>query len=160
MELEVINFDLLMKNLGTDGYVDGVNVPLADEIEPSTDGEKVTVPIMVDELSGRDFLSYDFEIAFDPDLLEPDAENMVVATQTLSEQMNIVTNSSQAGKLRVTAFGTRALEGNGVLLLLQFRIKDKSKSASPFLEFKTFQFNEESYQAVRKKERFIIKLSQ
>ena len=152
-------FDLLMKNLGTDGYVGGVRVSLANEIQPFTEGEKVTVPIMVEELSGRNFLSYDFEIAFDPDLLEPNPENVVVATQTLSEQMNIVTNSSQAGKLRVTAFGTRALEGNGVLLLLQFRIKDRSKSASPVLEFKTFQFNEEIYPVVKRKDRFIIRLS-
>lgn len=103
-------------------------------------GSSVTVPITVPDLTNRGIVSYDFTITFDPSVLRP-SNPPVDKTGTLSSAMTITTNTSTAGRLTVSAFGTAPLSGAGTLLFLKFDLIGASGRCGN-LTWASFRFNE------------------
>ncbi|MFN0121748.1 MAG: cohesin domain-containing protein [Blastocatellia bacterium] len=106
-------------------------------------GEIITVPVTVGDLSGQNIIACDFDLGFDGALLQPLA-TPYDAAGTLSSAMTITTNATP-GRLRVSAFGTAALSGAGVLLNLKFTVIGAGMT-SP-LTWRQFVMNEETLAA-------------
>ena len=102
----------------------------------------VLVPIHVGDVTGRGFISYDLEVGFDPAVIQPDAMNPVSTSGTVSSGLTVTPNTSVAGRIAVSAFGTLPLQGSGTLINLRFTIVGDPGEISP-LTFEHFIFNED-----------------
>ena len=85
-----------------------------------TTGTSVTIPITVGDLTGKGVIAYDFDLVFDPSVLQAQF-TPYDAAGTLSSALTITANP-QPGRLRVSAFGTQSLTGAGTLLNLKFNV--------------------------------------
>ncbi|MBK8466079.1 MAG: CSLREA domain-containing protein [Chloracidobacterium sp.] len=79
----------------------------------------VTVPITVSNISGLGIISYDFQVSFDPNCLQP-ASPAFDQTGTLSSTMTITANTNNPGHLIVSGFQAKNLTGAGTLINLKF----------------------------------------
>ncbi|MEP7341246.1 MAG: IPT/TIG domain-containing protein [Acidobacteriota bacterium] len=102
-----------------------------------TQGSIITVPITVGDLTGRGFISYDFDLIYDAAVLQA-ASAPTDAAGTLSSALTITANATP-GRLRVSAFGTTPLSGAGTLLNLKFNVAGAGGTA---LTWQRFIFNE------------------
>ncbi len=103
-------------------------------------GGSLTVPITASETTGKGALAYDFTLNYDPNVLRLQAAPFD-RTGTLSAAMTVTTNTSVAGQLRLSAFGTNPLAGAGTLLNLKFDLIG-AVSACSNLTWVSFRFNE------------------
>jgi len=117
-------------------------------------GASVTIPITVGNLTGLGVVAYDFEIAFNQNVLSPQNPATDKAG-TLSSSMTIVENAATPGRLRVSAFGTSALSGSGTLLNLKFTVVG-APGSSTALTWQSFQFNEGEPQAITSNGQFSV----
>ncbi|HEX8998978.1 MAG TPA: LamG-like jellyroll fold domain-containing protein [Blastocatellia bacterium] len=105
-----------------------------------TSGGSLTVPIVASDTTGKGAISYDFTLSYDPAVLRLQATPFD-RTGTLSAAMTVTTNTSVAGQLRLSAFGTNPLAGAGTLLNLKFDLIG-AVSACSNLTWVSFRFNE------------------
>jgi CSLREA domain-containing protein len=86
-------------------------------------GALVTVPITVGDTTGREIISYDLQISFNPAIVQP-ASPAFDQTGTLSSGMSIKANLNNPGHFIISAFTTSAgtLTGAGTLLNLKFNV--------------------------------------
>ena len=103
-------------------------------------GTEVTIPVDTQDTTGRRILSYEFDLRFDPQVLEP-AANAVDLTGTIGEGQSVTVNSLERGKLRVVVYGTNALIGAGHLLNLKFNVIGDVNETSD-LTWESFIINE------------------
>ncbi len=103
-------------------------------------GETVVVPITVGDTTGRGISAYQFELLYDPEVLEPAAEAFDVAG-SLSDGYAVVVNAKESGRMIVVVYGTRQLAGQGSLLSLRFNAIGPVGSTSR-LEWSQLLFNE------------------
>ena len=103
--------------------------------------QNVTVPVSVGDVTGKGFLAYDLEVAFDPSVLQLEAATPVNSAGTVSSQMSLAANPNVTGRLIVAAYGVNYLQGAGTLLNLRFRVIGQSGQTSP-LTFRRLVFNE------------------
>ncbi|MBP6003016.1 MAG: hypothetical protein KA746_06235 [Pyrinomonadaceae bacterium] len=92
-------------------------------------GSVVTVPFNIDNLRGRSIGSYQFDIEYDPTVLEPIA-NSANAEGTNSAGLSVVSNSPLPGLLKVAVYGAVPVNGDGVYMNLRFRTIGGAGSAS------------------------------
>ena len=120
--------------INVNGPCNEVSIPTGTTI---TTNSQFTVPINVDDTTGRNILSYDFTLNYDPAVV-----TFISASTagTLSSGWTITTNNS-GGTLVVSGFNTSPLSGAGVLLNLNFIATGGINSTSG-LNFAAFQFNE------------------
>jgi hypothetical protein len=98
----------------------------------------VSVPINVDSTTGRDVISYDFTVTYNPAVMLYLGTDQ---TATLSSGMTITVNSTAPGTLIVSGFTANPLVGAGTLLKLNFFANGAIGSVSP-ANFTGFIFNE------------------
>ena len=103
-------------------------------------GAAITLPITVGDMSGRGATSFDFDLLYNPAVLEPRTP-MAVNANTLSSGLNVGANIITPGRLRVSGFGAQPLAGAGILVNLQFRTIGVAGTSSP-LTWDPFVFNE------------------
>jgi uncharacterized delta-60 repeat protein len=103
-------------------------------------GKKILVPANVKGVSNKGVISYDFDLRYDPSVLQPQIDP-VGLEGTASRGFSVVTNSICPGILRVAVYGAIPIDGDGVLLNLRFVAVGKSGSISP-LVFESFMFND------------------
>jgi len=115
----------------------GIQVTLPDTaVLPGT---QFFLPVQVSDLTGQGVFSFQFVLQFDPSLLSfVHAESQ----GTLSEIWGEPQTSSSQDTVRVSMQGTSALEGEGVLILLQFASSSQAHQgdSSP-LHFVQFLLN-------------------
>jgi hypothetical protein len=130
------------RNLGdSDGGAGIVEVGLRGSTVFTAPLRELTVPISVSDTSEKGIVAYDFTIKFDPRVMRP-VLNATDSTGTLSAGWSVVHNSKTPGQIRVTAFGTAALVGKGVLLNLRFEMLGRTKNRAAALKWAVFEFNE------------------
>ncbi len=117
-------------------------------------GANLVVPIMVGDLTGSNVVAYDFVLTFDPSVLQLQS-TPIDAAGTLSSGFTFTPNTSTAGRLTVSAFGTTALTGTGTLLKLNFTVVGQAGAATP-LTWQSFRFNEGTPEAATTNGRFTI----
>jgi hypothetical protein len=107
----------------------------------STVGREITVPVLVDRIADKEIIAYEFELTYDPAVVQPAPESVVVKG-TASRGLFAVVNSSIPGILRVVMYGPIAIDTNGVLLNLHFNTIGSPANFSP-LKFARIMFNED-----------------
>ncbi len=81
------------------------------------------VPITVDNITGLNVGSYQFNILFDPAVINPSGSNFgcsTAGTLTQAGGLAAVCNVSPRGTLRVAAFGAGTMTGSGSILKVTF----------------------------------------
>ncbi|HQU81559.1 MAG TPA: MBG domain-containing protein [Pyrinomonadaceae bacterium] len=114
-----------------------VNVVLPTASLPTN--ATVTQEITVGDLSGQSVTSYDFDIVYDPAVVEPSL-SLVNKQDTLSGNMSVLANVVAPGRLAVSATGINPLNGSGVLLKLIWRTVGNSGDSTA-ITFDPFIFN-------------------
>jgi hypothetical protein len=103
-------------------------------------GSLVTMPLRFDNLQNRSVDSYQFDIAYDPAVVEP-ARIAADITGTNSASLNVVWNSPQPGLLKVAVYGAIPTSGDGVYVDLKFNILGASGSSSE-IHINEFRLND------------------
>lgn len=91
-------------------------------------GSQITIPVTVGDTTGRNIISYDFQISFDPAVVVPSggpgctANACFDATGTLSSTMSITPNANFPGHFIISAFQAQNLAGAGTLINLKFDV--------------------------------------
>lgn len=103
-------------------------------------GSEVLVPVTIGDLSGKNVLAYQFEISYDPAIIQP-AQNAVETEKSMSGDMSVTVNTATPGILRVVVFGAMPMNGEGSLLHLKF-IAVGDVGTSSTLSWQQFMLNE------------------
>lgn len=120
------------------GYEENIYVGLPI-LTASTDKD-ILVPITVDGIADKDVISYEFNLRYDPSVIQPVGDS-VDLKGTASRGLSMVINASEAGLLRVVVYGAMPINENGLLLNLRFAVVGAVGSVSP-LVFERMMFNE------------------
>lgn len=103
-------------------------------------GKEIIVPIAVEGVANKGIISYEFDLRYDPLVIQPLSEPVGVSG-TVSRGLSVVTNGEEPGLLRVVMYGALPIEENGLLLNLRFMAVGTLGSVSP-LTFERMMFNE------------------
>lgn len=112
----------------------------------TTADKDLVIPVNIQGAANREIISYDFELRYDPAVIQPLAYPIDLAG-TVSRGLVVVTNSTQPGLLRVVVYGPMPITENGVLLNLRFTAVGAPGSVSP-LTWERITFNEDELSAV------------
>lgn len=133
----------LIKSVGIDS-IGAIGVSLSNQtVEPNSN---VIIPINVQDTTGMNVISYEFDLSYDPSVLQLQATPIDMAG-TLSNGMSVTVNTATTGLIKVAAFGATSMSGAGVLLKLKFTSVGSFGSVSP-LTWQRFMFNENNPQSV------------
>ncbi len=103
-------------------------------------GKEIVVPVNVQEVAGKGVVSYEFDLKYDPTVMQP-LYNSVEVAGTVSRGLSVVTNASEPGLLRVVLYGAFPIDQDGVLMNLRFTAIGEAGSVSP-ITFERIMFNE------------------
>lgn len=103
-------------------------------------GKNIILPVSVQGVAHGEIISYEFDLRYDPSVIQPLAETVDVAG-TASRALTFVVNAEQPGFLRVVMYGAYPIEDDGVLLNLRFTSVGKSGAAS-MISIERMIFNE------------------
>jgi hypothetical protein len=98
------------------------------------------VPLRIEGLGDRMVGSYQFDIKYDPAVIEP-VVPAVDLSGTASEGFGFAANSPEAGILKVVAYGPIPVFNDGIYLYLRFRPVGQVWSVTP-LTITDFRMNE------------------
>jgi hypothetical protein len=101
---------------------------------------EVIVPVAVTGAANKGIISYEFDLRYDPAVIQPQAEPVDLAG-TASRGLTAVANANEPGLLRVVMYGAYPIDGNGLLLNLKFTAVGAPGTVSP-LVFERMMFNE------------------
>jgi len=116
----------------------GVDVGLPNLLTPL--GKEVIVPVTVDGIINKGAIAYEFDLRYDPSVIQPMAD-AADSAGTASRGLSVIVNALEPGLLRVVVYGPMAIDENGVLLNLRFTAVGKPGSVSP-LTWERIIFNE------------------
>jgi hypothetical protein len=103
-------------------------------------GGEVTIPVNVQGSSDKGIIAYEFDLRYDPKVIQPQA-NTVDLARSVSSGLRAVVNATQPGLLRVVVYGPMPITSNGVLLNLRFTAVGQAGDISP-LTWERMIFNE------------------
>ena len=101
---------------------------------------EILIPVSIDGVTGKDIISYEFNLRYDPAVIQP-VGNAVELAGTVSRGLFAVANPYEPGLLRVVVYGSMPIEADGVLLNLRFTSVGAAGAVSP-LTFEQILFNE------------------
>jgi hypothetical protein len=102
--------------------------------------ENFEVLVTVGDTTGQGIISYQFDLLYDPAILQPQAMP-IDASGTMSSGMSITPNNPSPGLLKVVAFQATPISGSGTLLKFKFNAIGSPLSNSA-LTWQNFMFNE------------------
>ncbi len=102
--------------------------------------KEIVVPVSAQGAAGKGIISYEFDLRYDPAVIQPLSKSVDVS-RTVSRGLFVVVNPYEPGLLRVVVYGPMPINENGVLLNLRFTAVGKAGSISP-LTFERIVFNE------------------
>lgn len=111
----------------------------APKIVTPSDAE-VLIPLNVQGAANKGIISYEFDLSYDPTVIQPQADPVGVA-ETVSRGLSFAVNAEEKGLLRVAVYGAAQIDENGVLLNLRFTAVGRAGSVSP-LTWERIIFNE------------------
>ncbi len=98
-----------------------------------TSAEKeIVVPINVEGVTDQGIVSYEFNLTYDPAVLQPVGDSIDL-DGTVSRGLLAVANSVLPGVIRVVVYGPKQIDSNGVLLNVKFRTVGEKGSSSPLM---------------------------
>ena len=106
--------------------------------------KQIVIPVDVAGIATKGVISYEFELRYDPAVIQAQKDAVDVA-ETVSRGLAVMVNAEEAGLLRVAVYGVIPIEAptdrNGVLLNLRFTAVGAPGSVSP-LTWERLMFNE------------------
>lgn len=105
------------RSSGSSGPGRSASITLPQLVAPADN--EVTIPVAVQGVANKGVISYEFELAYDPLVIQPQTDP-VDLSGTVSSGLTAVTNSSDPGVLRVAVYGATGISSNGLLLNLRF----------------------------------------
>ena len=93
---------------------------------------EVVVPVEISDTTNKGIMAYQFELRYDPAVLEPAADPADLV-DTISSGYQVTVNAAERGLLRVVVFGTQPLNGGGRLINLRFKAIGNPGSASDLI---------------------------
>jgi YVTN family beta-propeller protein len=121
-------------------------IPVALPIKQDPPAGTSTIPIVVGDTTGQGIFAYDFDMFFDPAVLQLQSPAFDVAgTMSAGWSVNTSTTTDINGKVHLilNAFNVSPLTGQGTLIKLKFNVIGGSGSSTP-LAWADFNFNEGS----------------
>ena len=109
-------------------------------------GTEIRVPITIDNLAGKAMTSYQFDIAYDPDVLEPATIAAQIA-DTMGDGLSVVSNAPEPGLLKVAVYGAIPVSGDGVYANLIFKVVGAAGTESE-IRIADFRFNDGTDEAI------------
>jgi hypothetical protein len=103
-------------------------------------GKEIVIPVNVNGAICKEIISYEFDLRYDPTVIEP-LENPVEVAGTVSRGLLAVANPFEPGLLRVVLYGPMPIEADGLLINLRFTSVGAGGSVSP-LTFERMIFND------------------
>ena len=103
-------------------------------------GNEFIVPVTVDGAANKGIISYEFNLRYDPSVIQPLPDPIDLA-RTVSRGLSFAANAAEPGILRVAVYGPMPIDADGVLLNLKFAAVGKSGSVSP-LSLERLMFND------------------
>ena len=103
-------------------------------------GGEVNVPLRIEGAAKIDVVAYEFELSYDPAVLQPQAKP-VELSGSVSSHLKAIANTTEPGLLRVVVFGPFPLIGDGMLLNLKFDVIGEQGSSS-LLRLERMMLNE------------------
>lgn len=97
------------------------------------------VPVNIQGVANKNIISYEFELRYDPSVIQPPAEPIDLSG-SISRGLSVVTNAEEAGLLRVVVYGAMPIDKDGVLLNLKFLAVGTSGEST--LKLERIMFNE------------------
>ncbi|MFN0277057.1 MAG: DUF4394 domain-containing protein [Pyrinomonadaceae bacterium] len=101
---------------------------------------EVIIPVSVQGAANKDIIAYEFDLRYDPTVIQPQAVPVDLAG-TVSSRLTVAVNTEEAGLLRVAIYGPLPIDDNGLLMNLRFNAVGAPGSVSP-LVFEKMMFNE------------------
>ena len=98
------------------------------------------MPISVADTTGRGIIAYQFDLHFDPTVIQPQGTPVEVSG-TLSSGLAAVYNPFNPGLLKVAVYGAYPLTGSGTLIKLRFKAVGAVGSVTQ-VRWSNFMFNE------------------
>ena len=142
----------MLGDLDGDWKAGGANRPLMAQVGsknavwasvPSVSAEpasQIVVPVRLDNMTGRNAASYQFDIEYDAAVLSP-AEAAASIEGTMGESLAIAFNAAQPGLIKVAVYGAMPVTGDGVYANLRFTVIGANGSVSP-LTISNFLFGD------------------
>ena len=103
-------------------------------------GKEIVVPVNVEGVTGKEIISYEFNLRYDPSVVQPLA-NPVNLKDSVSRGLSVVTNTTEPGILRVVMYGPMPIDETGLLLNLRFKAVGDTGSTS-VLKWEQIIFND------------------
>lgn len=122
---------------GNDAGEEGIEVFSATAT--AANGE-LAVPVMVRGAEDKGMISYEFDLRYDPSVIQPQAQPVDLAG-TVSRGLIAVVNSSQPGLLKVVVYGPMPIDADGLLLNVKMTVIGSAGQTSPLI-FERIMFNE------------------
>ena len=111
----------------------GEQTDISVELPKVLTGDKeIVIPVSVQGVANKGIIAYEFDLRYDPAVIQPQAEPVDLAG-TVSRGLISITNIIEPGLLRVVMYGPMPIEENGVLLNLRFTAVGTSGSASTLI---------------------------
>ena len=104
-------------------------------------GDVLCVPVEVGDVTGRNILSFELTVSFDPNIIHVTAPYYDLSGGLAEGWAAWENHDNVAGTLMMGAFWTSAMSGSGKLVCLWFEILPDAHGTSP-LAFVNFEFNE------------------
>lgn len=117
-----------------------IAVKAADLVTPAD--SEVLVPVSIQGAVNKGIVSYEFDLRYDPSVLQPQSDPVDLA-DTVSRGLTSVVNAEVPGLLKVAVFGTTPIDENGVLMNLRFTAVGARGTVSP-ITWERMSFNEGS----------------
>lgn len=124
----------------------GKNVSVSIPRSIALVNKEIIVPVRVSGVANQDVIAYEFDLRYDPAVLQPDGIGIDLA-RTVSGGLTAVTNVKEPGLMRVAVYGAYPIDGDGVLLNLRFTAVGSPGSVSP-LTIERIMFNEGELRAM------------
>jgi hypothetical protein len=124
--------------LSTD--TDAVRVSIPNAVAAT--GTALNVPIRIDQLRATGINSYQFDIVYDPAVIEPQ-DIAADLRGTLSDTLSVVTNVPTPGLLKAAVYGAYTVTGDGVYANLKFNVVGSSGTSTP-ITIRQFIYNDGS----------------
>lgn len=106
----------------------------------ASDDKHITVPVNVQGIADKNIIAYEFDLRYDPSVVQPLALAADV-NGTISEKLSPIINASEPGLLRVVLYGPNSISENGLLINLRFA-RVGGKGATSALVIERIIFNE------------------
>ncbi len=108
--------------------------------------KEVVIPVNINNAANKDIISYEFDLKYDPTVIQPQAEPVDVKG-TVSRGLTVVANAQEPGILRVAIYGPMPIDKNGLLLNLRFTAVGAPGAVSPLI-WERLMINEGEPQAI------------